>query len=46
LLVKTCATLAIQAARRSDLEAARYLLENALGAIAAQARRDHPKWEE
>jgi hypothetical protein len=38
LVVETCATLAIQAARRGDLEAARYLLEQALGAIPAQGR--------
>jgi hypothetical protein len=38
LLVETCATLVLHAARRGDLEAARYLLEQALSAIAAQVR--------
>jgi type IV secretory pathway protease TraF len=34
LLVETCATLAIQAARRGGLGAVRYLLEQALRAVA------------
>jgi len=38
LLVETCATLAVQAARRGDLAAARYLLEQALTAISAHIR--------
>jgi hypothetical protein len=38
LLVETCAALAVQAARRGDLEAARYLLEQALTAIGAHVR--------
>ncbi|WP_041448459.1 hypothetical protein [Anaeromyxobacter sp. Fw109-5] len=36
LLVETFATLALQAARRGDLEAASYLLEQALSAIAGR----------
>jgi hypothetical protein len=35
LLVETCATLAVQAARRCDIDAARHLLEQALGAITS-----------
>jgi type IV secretory pathway protease TraF len=38
LLVETCATLAVQAARRGELGAARYLLEQALTAIGAHLR--------
>jgi hypothetical protein len=37
-IVETCAALAVQAARRGDLEAAKYLLEQALTAIGAQVR--------
>ncbi len=36
LLVETCAALAIQAARRGDLEAAKYPLEQALSVIATR----------
>jgi hypothetical protein len=38
LVVETCATLAVQAARRGEFEAATYLLEQALGAIAGRDR--------
>jgi hypothetical protein len=38
LLVETCASLAIQAARRGEFETARYLLEQALAAVTAQGR--------
>jgi type IV secretory pathway protease TraF len=38
LLVETCATMAVQAARRGEFEAARYLLEQALTAIRTHVR--------
>jgi len=37
-LLPHISTLALQAARRSDLDAARYMLERALSAIAAYVR--------
>jgi hypothetical protein len=37
-IVATCAALAVQAARRGILDAVRYLLEQALPAIAAHRR--------
>lgn len=37
LVIETCARMAVQAARRGEFEAARYLLEQALTASRAKA---------